>query len=313
MGKLEESKAILKALGMPPEQQNDAAAYTLLALAGLGETDPWDQAGQQPFRPHDILQFIRKCYRKRYAENTRETIRRRVLHQFAHTKVAALNPDDHRRPTNSPRSCYALTDEASAVLRSYGGTDFLARAARFQRKQEETTGANRPSQAQHGVPVDLPHGVREYLSPGRHNELQAAVVREFWPRFIRDAELLYLGDTANKSWHVDQATLEQIGMPFSPHEKFPDLVFYLKDRGWLVLVEAVVSHGPFDRGRIDFLEAELLKGCSLHRVCVSAFPTWKEFKSHLNKIAWDTEVWVAEVPEHMIHYNGPKFLGLPSE
>jgi hypothetical protein len=102
-------------------------------------------------------------------------------------------------------------------------------------------------------------------------------------------------------------------MPFSPHEKFPDLVFYLDERRWLILVEAVANHGPFDNDRINFLEAELLKDCSLHRVFVSAFPTWKEFKNHLQKIAWDTEVWVAEVPEHMIHFNGPKFLGPAAE
>ena len=26
-------------------------------------------------------------------------------------------------------------------------------------------------------------------------------------------------------------------------------------------------------------------------------------------INWDTEVWIAELPEHMIHLNGDQFMG----
>jgi adenine-specific DNA-methyltransferase len=199
MGKLEESKAILKAIGLEPEQQNEAAAYTLLALAGLGENDSWSNAGQNLLRVHDILQFINRAYRKAYAENTRETIRRRVLHQFVHACVVLRNADDPRRPTNSGKTCYSLTDDAAAVIRSWGTVHFLSEAACFQKRHRKDRGTRRRAQAHHGVPVDLPHGVREYLSPGRHNELQAAVVRDFWQRFIPDAQLLYLGDTANKS------------------------------------------------------------------------------------------------------------------
>lgn len=44
---------------------------------------------------------------------------------------------------------------------------------------------------------------------------------------------------------------------------------------------------------------------------VTAFRDVKTFKKYANNIAWETEVWIAELPSHMIHYNGDKFLGPP--
>lgn len=129
MGKLEDSQAVLKSFGLPPEQQNEAAAYTLLALAGLREDHPWSAAGRELLRIHDILEFLKTAYGKRYAENTRETIRRRVLHQFETARIADRNPDDTSRPTNSGKTCYARTAEAQKVIRAFGTEKFVDRTA----------------------------------------------------------------------------------------------------------------------------------------------------------------------------------------
>jgi hypothetical protein len=60
--------------------------------------------------------------------------------------------------------------------------------------------------------------------------------------------------------------------------------------------------------RIVELE-HMLKDCKLGKVYVTAFPDFTEFRRHLNTIAWETEVWIMIHPEHMIHYNGDKFMG----
>jgi type II restriction enzyme len=154
-----------------------------------------------------------------------------------------------------------------------------------------------------------------FLLPGQHNELQGTVSREFWPRFIPSAKLLYLGDTAKKDWHVEPALLASLGLPFSVHDKYPDLVFWLEDWRWLVLVEAVTTHGPFSPKRQAELE-KLLKGSHVHGIYVTAVSSWNEFKQYIDQIAWDTAVWIAEegAREHMIHFNGSKFLApLPEE
>lgn len=70
----------------------------------------------------------------------------------------------------------------------------------------------------------------------------------------------------------------------------------------------VTSHGPVNPKRVEELQSTL-KDCTATRVYVSAFPDFRQFKQHVDKIAWETEVWLAEIPDHLIHSNGDKFLG----
>ena len=73
-------------------------------------------------------------------------------------------------------------------------------------------------------------------------------------------------------------------------------------------MEAVTSHGPVTPKRVEELE-DSLNNCTATRIYVSAFPDFRQFRRHLDNIAWETEVWVAEIPDHLIHFNGDKFLG----
>lgn len=158
------------------------------------------------------------------------------------------------------------------------------------------------------VAVRVPEGWELRLSPGRHNELQRAVVEEFAPRFAPGANLLYLGDTTDKDLLVDRARLAQLRIPMTDHDKLPDIVLDDASRGWLFLVEAVTSHGPVSPSRLVDLE-EILISCPADPVYVSAFPDFAEFRKHMSNIAWETEVWVRDRPDHLIHYDGERFLG----
>ena len=142
--------------------------------------------------------------------------------------------------------------------------------------------------------------------------MQGAIINDFAPRFAPGASVLYLGDTQNKTLHIDTATLERLGVPVTKHDKLPDVVLYLKAKKWLFLIEAVTSHGPVSPKRFNELEAAL-SDCAATRVYVSAFPDFAEFKRHIQNIAWETEVWIADIPDHMIHFNGDKFLGPPTK
>ena len=160
------------------------------------------------------------------------------------------------------------------------------------------------------IPLTLADGTAVTLSPGKHNELQAAIIKEFAERFAPGSVLLYLGDTAKKSLVVAEGMLSKLGFPMTEHDKLPDVVLYLEERNWLFLIEAVTSHGPVSPKRHFELEKEL-GGCTAERIYVSAFPDFKEFRRHTDNIAWETEVWIADNPDHMIHFNGDKFLGPP--
>lgn len=132
VGKIEEAKKILNQMGLPKPQQNEMAALTLLALCGLGPNDSWRDAGKKSLGvSKGIMVFIKAHYDKSYAPNTRETVRRQVLHQFLQAKLVDYNPDEPGLPTNSPRAHYALTDNALAAIRTYGTSDGEERVGRF--------------------------------------------------------------------------------------------------------------------------------------------------------------------------------------
>ena len=146
------------------------------------------------------------------------------------------------------------------------------------------------------------------LSPGKHNEVQAAVIELFAPRYAPGSTLLYLGDTENKNLYLDQETLAKIGIPIDKHSKLPDVVIFDANKNWLYLIEVVTSHGPMTPKRIFELN-DFLKNCNAGKIFVTAFPDFSEFKKHTKEIAWETEVWIMEIPDHMIHFNGDKFFG----
>ena len=137
------------------------------------------------------------------------------------------------------------------------------------------------------------------------------MVSAFGPRFAPGAVLLYLGDAARKLLHLDREKLDRLHIPFTEHDKLPDVVLYDEERDWLFLVEAVTSHGPMSPKRVQELTVTL-KDCTSRPLYVSAFPDLRQFKRHVDNIAWETEVWIAEMPDHLIRFNGDKFLG-PSE
>lgn len=308
MGKLEDGKKILKALGLPPQQQTDIASYTLLALADVGKRAPWTSASRRSMKIHAIKEWVGETYGKVYAENTRETFRRQVLHQLEQARVVDRNPDDPTLPVNSPRTHYALTEDALAVIRAFGTTTFKAEAEKFGKSHGALLEMYRAARTGQRVAVVLASGKELTLSPGEHNELQKAIVESFAPIFAPGARLLYLGDTAEKDLHVDAGALEALKIPVTKHGKLPDVVLHMPEKGWLFMIEAVTSHGPVSPKRKKELELAL-KDCPLPRVYVSAFPDRDEYRRHMADIAWETEVWLAASPTHMIHYNGEKFLG----
>ncbi len=134
------------------------------------------------------------------------------------------------------------------------------------------------------------------------------MIEEFAPRFAPGARLLYLGDAANKILLYDTNALQRLGVPVDKHGKLPDIVLYSPNRKWLFLIEVVTSHGPVSPKRHRELET-LLHKCPAGRVYVSVFPDFKEYLRHVRDIAWETEIWIAEAPDHLIHYNGDKFMG----
>lgn len=308
MSKRDDALEILKSLGLPRRQQNERSCLTLLALAGLKEDDKWPKTQRPLVRIWDIMSWMREHYQKDYAANSRETIRRQTIHQFEQARLIDRNPDDPTRPTNSGDTVYQLTKEAAEVLKQFGKSTFSKKCEQFIKNHGSLSAAYKRARTMLKVPVILPEGSKVELSPGIHNELQRLIVEEFAPRFAPGATLAYLGDTAAKRLVIETELLTRLCIPEMNHEKLPDVVLYDDDRKWLFLIEAVTTHGPVSPKRHAELEVTL-RDCPAGRVYVTTFMDFTAFKKYASEIVWESEVWIAEFPDHMIHFNGDKFLG----
>ena len=308
MGKTDDALEIIRRLGLPKAQHNERSALTLLALANVGPKDCWKDAEKPLLRIWDIMGFMREKYGKNYAANSRETIRRQTVHQFEQAQIVARNPDDPSRPTNSGNNCYALTDEVLGVLKAFGSSAFGKKVNLFSKKYGRLAELYDQQRNLRLVELRLPGEQIVRLSPGKHNVLQIAIVNDFGPRFAPGAKLLYLGDTAKKRAICDSAVLGELKIKITEHDKLPDIIIYEPGKNWLYLIEAVTSHGPVSPKRHVEIET-ILATCPAERIYVTAFLTRSDFRKHAADVAWETEVWIAESPDHMIHFNGPKFLG----
>lgn len=309
MPEISDGQKILAALGMPPAQHNEMAALTLLALCGLKLGDGWLSAQRQSMTiSKGIMAFIREEYGRVYAPNTRETFRRQVLHQFVQGHIADYNPDNPLLPTNSPKAHYAISEDALNVIRTYGTAAWNDAVVNFKNRYGSLVALYQSSREATGTALTLPDGSPLMLSPGRHNQLQAQVIKQFVPQFASGLVLLYLGDTADKDLFVATEQLTTLGIPITEHAKLPDIILYLPSQNWLYLIEVVTSHGPMTPKRVVELN-NMLRNCTAGKIFITAFPAFAEFRKHMRNIAWETEVWIAEEPEHLIHFNGERFLG----
>ena len=72
-------------------------------------------------------------------------------------------------------------------------------------------------------------GRNTHLSPGKHNELQKAIIEEFAPRFAPNSECLYVGDTTEKDLVKNVDKLRELGFEITLHDKMPDVVLYSEE------------------------------------------------------------------------------------
>ncbi|MFH2120211.1 MAG: BsuBI/PstI family type II restriction endonuclease [Pseudomonadota bacterium] len=306
--KIREALEIITALGLPRQQQNERSALTLLSLLDLKPADRWQNAGNPLIGITPMMEFFKENYGKRYAPNTRETVRRQTVHQFMQAALIVPNPDKPSRPTNSPKAVYQIETSALKLLRGYGKRGWKKRLREYLHTVESLNKLYARERDMERIPVTLANGQALRLSPGGHNALVKKILDEFCPIFTPGGRIVYVGDTGEKWAYFDAAILQKLGIKIEEHGKMPDVVVHPMVRNWLVLVEAVTSHGPVNPKRCHELK-ELFAGSKAGLVFVTAFLDRHKMMKYLDEISWETEVWVAESPTHLIHFNGERFLG----
>lgn len=304
MSKVDEAKEILRAIDFPPKlQDSNVCIYSLLALANIKENSDWSEASNGWIRIHDLMIFIKDFYNKEYAENSRETFRKTAMHNF---RNAALI-EDNGEATNSSRYKYRITDEFLNVITHFRKKDWINHVNQFLSIHESLVELYASKKEREKYPVNI-NGKIMSLSSGSHNMLQKLILEDFAPRFAPNSYCLYLGDSTERNLYVDNNTLESLNIKISVHDKLPDIILYRKEDEWLYLIEAVTSVGPMSPKRLKEIK-EMLKDSNAKPIFVTAFLDFTTFKRFAENIAWDTEIWIADFADHMIHMNGDRFIG----
>lgn len=309
---VDEALIILTALGMPTAQMTARAkvkmAKAFLALAGMKPGLKWaDASNENRLRSREIIRWMNEYLGEDIADSSYDDIRRKDLLYPVEAGIVLKSVHKEGAATNDGTRPYALSAETVTVIRSYGMSDWNVSVASFLAGRETLAEQLRKKRQQQLVPAVVGSTVLQF-GPGEHNELQKATIEEFLPRYGFGAEVLYVGDTQEKFKHVDSQRLLSLGFFEISHDKLPDVLAYSAAKNWMFLIEAVHSANPIDEMRKRTLE-QLTAGCSASIIYVTAFLSRAVFRKFAKDIAWETEVWIAESPDHLIHFNGDKFLG----
>ena len=287
---------------------NERTAYCLLALLNLTEEKQWAKVTDPLVGITPMMDFARNNYGADYAPNTRETFRRFSMHQMVQAGIALYNPDMPDRPTNSPKAVYQISPAALQLVKAYKTRAWSRKLAVFKKNVSTLVEQYAQERQMDMVQVRVRDGQAVSLSPGKHNGLIRLIIEDMAPRFMPGVTLVYIGDTGDKWGFFDKELAAQLGLNVEEHGKMPDVVLWYEAKNWLVLVESVTSHGPVDSKRHIELKA-LFASASADIVYISAFPDKRTFARFASDVAWETEVWVADNPTHMVHFNGSRFLG----
>ena len=289
------------------ERGLERMAVCFLAVAGV--TDDWSKAKENAnLKSRDIIRIVNENFEEKISSGSYDDIRRKGLKLLVLADIVINSGVNKGSATNDPTRGYALHPDFKKLVTTYKTTGWNRALNSFNK--------NRPSLAlilsRHRnlakIPIKLPNGKPLELSLGEHNVLQKAIIEEFLPRFGADCEVFYIGDTSNKILHIEEAELKKLNFFELSHDELPDIIAFSRKNNWLYLIEAVHSSGPMSETRVLELK-KILKDCTSELIFITGFLTRSDFKKWMLEVAWETEVWIADNPDHLVHFNGHKFLG----
>jgi len=257
-------------------------------------------------KTRDIINYVNKHFQENISLGSYDDIRRKDLKLLTIAEIVLQSSPNSA--TNDSTRGYSLNPMYAELIKNFGSGDWeklVSERLKYIKRLSEKIKRQRAIQK---LDVILSLGGKLSFSPGDHNNLQKAIIEDFLPRYGNKAEVLYVGDTLSKYLYLDQEKLKKLNFFEIAHEKLPDVIAYSKEKNWLYLIEAVHSSGPISEIRLLELQ-NLTKYCTADIVYVTAFLDRLKFREFMTNIAWETEVWIADNPDHLIHFNGDKFLG----
>jgi len=314
--KIHEMLNILFALELPlhelTNRRLEKMAMSLLAIGNMKPKSSWAAIeGVETGRnlgTKEIIRFINPNFEEKISVGSYDDIRRKDLVWPVQMGLVIKSANNPNADNNDSTRGYALSTDFAELCRKYGTRAFDTAINNFE-KNEDYIAKLTAKRIVQKIPVSIADGLTLELDDGPHNQIQKAIVEQFLPRFGYGAKLLYLGDASEKILHKFSEEMELLGLNVADRGMLPDIIAFSEEKGWLYLIEAVHSSNPLNPERCIELSRSVLKDCKYGVVFVTAFLNRKSFTKWLSEIAWETEVWLADRPDHMIHFNGDKFMG----
>lgn len=312
---IRESLQIIEALGIPiddlTERQKEKMAMAFLAVGDVKSSSAWkrikDSNNTYAVTTREIIKYNNANFEEHISEGSYDDIRRKDLARLALATIVV-----HSKPasnTSNPTRGYKINSEYSRIIRNYGQSDWFAQVDAFNRMHETYQDKVSAKRNLPRLKVVTPDGKEITLKDGEHNAIQKQIIEEFLPRFGYGAELLYCGDSDNKFGVVfEKERLKQLGFEDITQNVLPDVVAYSPEKDWVYLIEAYHTSNPITPQRKLKLK-QVLGDCADKAVYVTAFENNSAYKNCPEELAWETEVWIATDPDHMIHRDGHRFIG----
>lgn len=306
---------ILERVGIPTDDMTDRSKEKMVgACLAVGNVktsldEITSLSKEHALKTRDIINFENEFYGENISSGSYDDIRRKDLLRLKEANVVLSSSSLDKQATNDPSRGYILNPHFAELCHHYGKETWANAVVSFQGENESLKEELARKRNLEKIPIKLPNGVILHLSTGEHNELHKKIVEQFLVLYGFGADVLYIGDTENKFLHVEKEKLGKIHFFEIGHEELPDVIAYSEKKNLLYLIEAVHSYGPMSEIRINKLKKALAEnGCTANVVFFTAFLDKKTFRKWSDQIAWETEVWIADNPEHLIHFNGYKFL-----
>jgi hypothetical protein len=257
-------------------------------------------------KTRDIITYVNEHFSEDISSGSYDDIRRKDLKLLTIAEVVLRSSPNSA--TNDSTRGYSINPIYADLIREFGNKNWEKIVLEKLKNIEPLNQRLKRERDIQKVDVFLQSGITLSFSAGEHNLLQKAIIEDFLPRYGFGAEVLYIGDTSDKYLFLEKEKLEKLNFFEISHEELPDVIAYSESKNWLYLIEAVHSSGPISEIRLLQLQ-KLTRNCTADIVYVTAFLNRQKFRQFMTEIAWETEVWIADNPDHLVHFNGDKFLG----
>ncbi|MCG2612768.1 hypothetical protein LZZ85_00695 [Terrimonas sp. NA20] len=310
---LNEALDILESVGIPFSGKSERAlenmAMAFLAVVGISSN--WKEAMGQAENRHlttrAIIKYINEHFEEQRSFGSYDDIREHLKLPIL-AELVLNSADNPSAAKNDPTRGYTVSSDFKDLIVHYKSEEWGIKLKLFVKNRPNLSEILLSPRDIPKIKIKLPSGHTLEFSQGGHNQLQREIIEEFLPRYGNGCEVLYVGDAANKYLLKNDDRLLELGFFDMRQGSLPDIVAYDASKNWLYLIEAFYSAGPMSDERIFELKQKL-HGCTASLIFITAFISKAAFRKNVGLIGWESEVWTADNPDHLIHFNGDKFFG----